>query len=121
MSDDSETPLERRSRLRRETLVRIIDGRDLSHQDMLQVEIVAGVIAQIHEAQALLADQGLTIADGTEQNPLVEVEKKLSLEVRGWIERRPDLFGQHKAPGRHSTTTRKERFRVVTGTDVATR
>lgn len=98
---------------------RIKGERELSESDMVYVELVASMVAQIEEARAVIARDGVLSSEGA--HPGFEIVKKMSMEIRGWVERRPDLFGQHKVPGRHETKTRRERFKVVTGTDLATR
>lgn len=92
---------------------RIIGGRDLSEIDQVWVGIVSGLVAQIEEARTLIERDGV-IVNG-EAHPGFDVQRKASQEIRGWIERRPDLFGGDKVKGQRTTKTQKERFKHVLG------
>lgn len=92
---------------------RIAGGRDLSEIDHVWVGIVSGLVAQLEEARTLIERDGV-IVNG-EAHPGFDVQRKASQEIRGWIERRPDLFGGDKVKGQRTTTTQKERFKHVLG------
>ena len=79
-------------------------GRSLTAVDKSAVEAVAGLTMRVAEARRVLEAEGITIEVRGElkEHPAVGVEKKCSQEIRGWVEQRPDLFGQQKvsAPAR---------------------
>ena len=83
---------------------RLAAGRQLTAVDMSAVEAVAGLTMRVAEARRVLEAEGITIEVRGElkEHPAVGVEKKCSQEIRGWVEQRPDLFGQQKvsAPAR---------------------
>lgn len=83
---------------------RLTQGRTLTEIDKSAVEAVAGLTMRVAEARRVLAVEGITIEVRGElkEHPAVGVEKKCSQEIRGWVEQRPDLFGQQKvsAPSR---------------------
>ena len=83
---------------------RLTAGRPLTAVDKSAVEAVAGLTMRVAEARRVLEAEGITIEVRGElkEHPAVGVEKKCSQEIRGWVEQRPDLFGQQKvsAPAR---------------------
>ena len=83
---------------------RLAAGRPLTEADKSAVEAVAGLTMRVAEARRVLDAEGITIEVRGElkEHPAVGVEKKCSQEIRGWVEQRPDLFGQQKvsAPAR---------------------
>lgn len=84
---------------------RLADGRVLSPADRSAVEAVAGLTMRVVQARRVLEVEGITVEDASgvlKEHPAVGVEKKASQEIRGWVDQRPDLFGQAKtgSPGR---------------------
>ena len=83
---------------------RLAAGRPLTPVDKSAVEAVAGLTMRVAEARRVLEAEGITVDVRGElkEHPAVGVEKKCSQEIRGWVEQRPDLFGQQKvsAPAR---------------------
>lgn len=83
---------------------RLAAGRTLTEVDRSAVEAVAGLTMRVAEARRVLDAEGITVEVRGElkEHPAVGVEKKCSQEIRGWVEQRPDLFGQQKvsAPAR---------------------
>ena len=83
---------------------RLAAGRPLTEVDKSAVEAVAGLTMRVAEARRVLEAEGITVDVRGElkEHPAVGVEKKCSQEIRGWVEQRPDLFGQQKvsAPAR---------------------
>lgn len=77
---------------------RLTAGRPLTAADKSAVEAVAGLTMRVAEARRVLDAEGITIEVRGElkEHPAVGVEKKCSQEIRGWVEQRPDLFGQQK-------------------------
>ena len=74
-------------------------GRDLNHFDLAAVETVAGLILRVREAQEAIQREGTIVDDGKGfpvEHPALVIEKRASQEIRGWVQQRPDLFGQQK-------------------------
>lgn len=74
-------------------------GQDGVDQEIINV--VAGLIARIKEARQLMKTDGIIefSEKGTTVSPLVNIEKMMSQELRGWVKERPDLFGQAENTG----------------------
>lgn len=91
---------------------RLAAGRPLTAADKSAVEAVAGLTMRVAEARRVLEAEGITIEVRGElkEHPAVGVEKKCSQEIRGWVEQRPDLFGQQKVS---APTRRKFEPKVV--------
>ena len=91
---------------------RLAAGRPLTEVDRSAVEAVAGLTMRVAEARRVLAAEGITIEVRGElkEHPAVGVEKKCSQEIRGWVEQRPDLFGQQKVS---APTRRKFEPKIV--------
>lgn len=91
---------------------RLAAGRPLAEVDKSAVEAVAGLTMRVAEARRVLEAEGITIEVRGElkEHPAVGVEKKCSQEIRGWVEQRPDLFGQQKAS---APTRRKFEPKIV--------
>ena len=77
---------------------RLAAGRTLTAVDRAAVNAVAGLTMRVAEARRVLEAEGITVDVRGElkEHPAVGVEKKCSQEIRGWVEQRPDLFGQQK-------------------------
>lgn len=91
---------------------RLAAGRPLTEVDKSAVEAVAGLTMRVAEARRVLEAEGITIEVRGElkEHPAVGVEKKCSQEIRGWVEQRPDLFGQQKVS---APTRRKFEPKIV--------
>lgn len=74
---------------------RLVDGRDLNPFDVRAVEAVAGLVLRVMDARALIVAEGLVVDSpkGRVEHPAVQIEKRASQEIRGWVDMRPDLFG----------------------------
>lgn len=79
-----------------EEAVRLAAGRDPNPFDYEIFLTVAGLTMRLRECRELLAQFGPLTTDGQE-NPLLEVERKTSQELRGWVKARPDLFDRVEA------------------------
>lgn len=73
------------------------DGKSLSAADRVTVEAYASLVVDMRAAQEFLEDLDV-IVEG-EEHPAVGVIAKCSREMRGWVERRPDLFGADASSG----------------------
>lgn len=75
---------------------RLRDGRDLNVFDLEVVEIVAGLVLRARDAREAVEREEAIIDDGKGfpiEHPALAVEKRASMELRGWVKDRPDLFG----------------------------
>lgn len=72
-------------------------------RDRLALELVAAQVRRAQEAGRLLDAQGVVTLKGEDGDPVphpaVAIERAASCEVRGWVERRPDLFGPAAGAG----------------------
>ncbi|WP_151530540.1 MULTISPECIES: P27 family phage terminase small subunit [Corynebacterium] len=78
---------------------RIRAGRDLNAFDESVVSAVAALVIRLREAQETLAREGAIVDDGKGspvEHPALQIEKRASAELRGWVKDRPDLFGEQK-------------------------
>lgn len=78
---------------------RIRDGREMTPFDESVLEAVAGLLLRLQDARARIADEGTIIEDShgfPVEHPALAIEKRASAEVRGWVDKRPDLFGAPK-------------------------
>lgn len=66
-------------------------GKELSAADLVTVEAYASLVVDMRAAQDILEDLDVIVEGG--EHPAVGVIAKCSREMRGWVERRPDLFG----------------------------
>ncbi|RSZ61528.1 hypothetical protein EAH68_12760 [Corynebacterium hylobatis] len=113
MAHDFEPDADVRRERDRVARKRIIGGREISEIDHVWVGIVSGLVAQIEEVRTLIERDGVLV--NGEAHPGFDVQRKASQEIRGWIERRPDLFGGDKIKGQRTTKTQKDRFKHVLG------
>lgn len=77
----------------------IRDGRDLTPVDLVAVEAFVGVNRRLIEARARIESEGTIIEDShgfPVSHPALAIEKQSSMELRGWVDKRPDLFGPAK-------------------------
>lgn len=80
---------------------RLADGRALSPFDEEVVATVAGLLRRVRDARARVDNEGSIIDDGKGfpvEHPALKVERQASAELRGWVDKRPDLFGKMAAP-----------------------
>ncbi len=73
-------------------------GRDLNPADEAILRTFAGLVVRVHEARKELEFDGAVMSTekGLVTHPAVDVEIKASAEMRGWVQRRPDLFGEQE-------------------------
>ena len=79
------------------------DGRELTPVDRVAIEAFVGVNRRLIDARARIESEGTIIEDShgfPVSHPALAVEKQSSMELRGWVDKRPDLFG---APKRKSS------------------
>lgn len=78
---------------------RLRDGRELNPFDLSVMETVAGLTLRLKDARARIAAEGTIIEDShgfPVEHPALAIEKRASMELRGWVGQRPDLFGPAK-------------------------
>nr|WP_282441361.1 P27 family phage terminase small subunit [Corynebacterium pygosceleis] len=71
--------------------------------DLAAVEAVAGLNLRIRDARRAIESEGTMIDSGNGlpvEHPALAVEKRASQEIRGWVQARPDLFGERKGSAR---------------------
>ena len=70
-------------------------------RDRAAIEMFAAQLRRAEKARARIDADGMVVetANGDLMaHPAVEIERSASREIRGWVERRPDLFGSMFAP-----------------------
>lgn len=93
---------------------KITDGRQLSPFDKEVVSIVASLTIRARDARERIDRDGSIIDDGKGfpvEHPALLIEKRASMELRGWVKDRPDLFGEKKSTD--SGRPRRAKFEVV--------
>lgn len=77
---------------------RIARGRELNAFDQQVVDTVAELIRRVREAAQLIREEGMVSYSerGAVEHPAVKIERQASMEIRGWVKDRPDLFGEPK-------------------------
>lgn len=93
---------------------RLRDGRDLSPFDLSVMQTVAGLNLRLIDARARIEAEGTIIEDShgfPVEHPALAIEKRVSAEIRGWVDKRPDLFG---APKRKPAGTARGGFPGLT-------
>lgn len=98
----------------------LADGRVLNPFDREAVLTVAGLVCRVRDARNAVEREGAIIDDGKGfpiEHPAIQVEKRASAEIRGWVKERPDLFGrrgaQAEAGGRSPAREKFGGFKVV--------
>lgn len=70
-------------------------------RDRAAIEMFAAQLRRAEKARARIDADGMVVkkANGDLMaHPAVEIERSASREIRGWVERRPDLFGSVFTP-----------------------
>lgn len=70
-------------------------------RDRAAIEMFAAQLSRAEKARARIDADGVVVekANGDLMpHPAVEIERSASREIRGWVERRPDLFGSVFTP-----------------------
>lgn len=70
-------------------------------RDRAAIEMFAAQLRRAEKARARIDTDGVVVekANGDLMaHPAVEIERSASREIRGWVERRPDLFGSMFEP-----------------------
>lgn len=74
-------------------------GLQLNTFDRAAVEAVAALIIRSEQCQKILESEGPVSAKESGElieHPAAKVERQASLELRGWVKDRPDLFGERR-------------------------
>lgn len=93
---------------------RLLNGRELNPFDDEVVEIVAALTLRLKEARETIEREGQIVDDGKGfpvEHPALLIEKRASMELRGWVKDRQDLFGPAKSSG--SSRPKRQKFQVV--------
>ena len=64
--------------------------------DLAAVEAFSAQVRRSEEARRRIDEDGLIVEDSkgfATAHPALEIERAASREMRGWVDRRPDLFG----------------------------
>lgn len=75
---------------------RLLNGRKFDPFDDELFNIVAALTLRLKDSRESLAREGSVIDDGKGfpvEHPALAIEKRASMELRGWVKDRPDLFG----------------------------
>ncbi|PRQ10622.1 terminase [Corynebacterium sp. 13CS0277] len=84
-------------------LVRDFVGeRELNPQDLAAVQTFVSLRERLADFRHAIDQQGVVVAseDGAvKPHPLLDAERRTSAELRGWVQERPDLFGEEKGRG----------------------
>lgn len=70
-------------------------------RDRAAIEMFAAQLRRAEKARARIDTEGVVVEKVNGDlmaHPAVEVERSASREIRGWVERRPDLFGSVFTP-----------------------
>lgn len=87
----------------------LLNGREVPPGDLELVRTFAGLVLRVEDARHQVTMEGVIIDDGKGfpvPHPGLEIERRTSAELRGWVKDRPDLFG---APV-EDTKPRREKF-----------
>lgn len=77
-------------------------GRRIAPSDVPVVEAFCVAVSWLRDARARVDADGIITTDDkgrAQRHPALEIELAASAEMRGWVQRRPDLFGELDTAG----------------------